>query len=342
MQTWELRDELRLKLVAFSWDQWTQMGLSGRSDRRDLWAADPEGLLVLSLVVSRHEPRLFDEILDWMTLNLRLISIQRLRNLTRHHNDVVRRLVDAALAWSSTHAKDLTRRAPTTPRVPPEPQTLFRIEGREAMVGKTDSTFADFGFRRPSTGPSGKSRVPDLAAPINLGFRLREIFGVGSRSEVTRILLTSPGDRLLGELAEAAAYAPRNVRETLHSLVGAGILQTSHRAKSRSYRVDRARWGQFIGIGEQDVPVYVAWVQLLRALTKIHVWLEGEADVQRSIYMQASEARRLMDEVRPDLLAADFSVQDARLRGAEYWPAFVEDVQAVLRTLEGPPGSLHP
>lgn len=80
MQIWELRDEFRARLLTFSWDQWTQMGVSGRSDRSDRWATDPEGLLVFSLVVGRHEPRLFDEILDWMTLNLRLISIQRLHN----------------------------------------------------------------------------------------------------------------------------------------------------------------------------------------------------------------------------------------------------------------------
>lgn len=335
MQIWELRDELRANLVTFSWDQWTQMGVSGRSERRDRWAADPESLLVFSLVVSRHEPRLFDELLDWMALNLRLLSIQRLRNLTRHHDDVVRRLVDAALAWSTEHAKDLTRRAPVTPRVAPDLQTLFRIDGREATVGKPDPIFADFGFRRSATGTSGKSRFPDLSAPINLGFRLRELFGVGSRSEVTRILVTSRGDRLLNEVAEAAAYAPRNVRDTLHSLVGAGILQTFHRAKSRSYRVDRARWTGFLDIDEQDMPVFVAWVPLLRALTKMHLWLETEADAPRSPYMQASEARRLMDEVGPDLLAADLPMQNDRLRGADYWPAFVEKIRAVLKLLEG-------
>ena len=338
MQTSGLRDDFRTNLVSFSWGQWTQMGVSGRPDRGDSWAADPEALLVLSLVVSRHDPRLFDEILDWLALNLRLVSIQRLRNLARQQDDVVRRLVDAALAWSITHAKEVTRRAPVAPSVPPEPQTLFRIDGREARVSKNDAIFAVHGFRRPATGPSGKSRVPDLSAPINLGFRLREVFGVGSRAEVGRILLTSRSDRLLNEIAEAAAYAPRNVRETLHSLIEAGITETAQRAKSRTYRVERNTWSRFFGIAEQDIPVYVPWVPLMRAVTKMHLWLEEDGAVQRSAYMQASEARRLMDRIRPDLLAADVSVQDDRgLHGADYWPAFVEVVQAVLRRLEGEP-----
>jgi hypothetical protein len=340
MQTSELRDDLRAKLIAFSWEQWTQIGVSGWSDRRNLWAADPEALLVFSLVVSRHEPRLFDEILDWVTLNLRLVSIQRLRNLARHHDDVVRRLVDAVVAWSNAHAKEVTRRAPMAPSAPPEPRTLFRIDGREARVSEADPIFADYGFQRPATGPSGKSRVPDLSASINLGFRLREIFGIGSRAEVIRVLLTSREDRLLNEIAEAAGYAPRNVREALDSLVEAGVTIISLRAKSRSYRLDRTRWGEFLGIAEQDMPIYVPWVQVLRALTRMHLWLEEEAALHRTEYMQASEARRLMDEVKPDLLAADVSVQNGRgLRGAEYWPAFVQDVQAVLTRLEEEPVS---
>lgn len=338
MQTSELRDDFRADLISFSWSQWTQMGVSGPRNREDLWAADPEALLLLSLVVARHEPRLFDEILDWMALNLRLVSIQRLRNIAGHQDDVVRRLVDAALAWSITHAKSVTRRIPVAPNIPSELQTLFRIDGREGRVGKADAIFAAHGFRRPATGPSGKSRVPELSAPINLGFRLRELFGVGSRAEVIRILLASRSDRLLSEIAEAAAYAPRNVRETLHSLIEAGVTETAQRSKSRTYRVDRNRWGGFLGLAEQDMPGYVPWIPLMRAVTRMHQWLEEDGALQRSAYMQASEARRLMDRINADLRAADVTVQNGRqLHGADYWPAFVQAVQSVSRRLEGRP-----
>ena len=66
-------------------------------DRRDTWAADPEALLLLTFEVGRGEPRLFEEVLDWMLVNERLLSVQRLRN--RIVDDDDRRLVEAVLGW---------------------------------------------------------------------------------------------------------------------------------------------------------------------------------------------------------------------------------------------------
>ena len=78
----ELRDEVEDALATFLWDEWGQMGVSADTKRHDTWATDPEALLLLTFEVGRGEPRLFDEVLDWMLLNERLLSIQRLRNLT--------------------------------------------------------------------------------------------------------------------------------------------------------------------------------------------------------------------------------------------------------------------
>ena len=93
----ELKDEFQRGLDSFLWDQWGQMGLLAASARRDRWAADPEALLLLSFEVGREDPRLFEEVLDWMLVNERLLSTQRLRNLCQ--DDADRALVGAAIAW---------------------------------------------------------------------------------------------------------------------------------------------------------------------------------------------------------------------------------------------------
>jgi hypothetical protein len=72
----ELRDDVQKALVDFLWDEWAQMGVSANTSRRDTWATDPEALLLLTFEVGRGEPRLFDEVLDWMLVNERLLSIQ--------------------------------------------------------------------------------------------------------------------------------------------------------------------------------------------------------------------------------------------------------------------------
>ena len=66
---------LRDQLVAFAWNEWAQMGLLATPHGRSPWAQDPEALIIFTLEVARAEPRLFDELLDWMLLNLSLIHI---------------------------------------------------------------------------------------------------------------------------------------------------------------------------------------------------------------------------------------------------------------------------
>ncbi|MGE5335809.1 MAG: hypothetical protein ACM3JL_00080, partial [Nitrososphaerota archaeon] len=73
------------------------MGVLAATDREDRWAADPEALLLLTFEVGREEPRLLDEVLDWLVANERLVSIQRLRNLARDEED--RALIEAVVGW---------------------------------------------------------------------------------------------------------------------------------------------------------------------------------------------------------------------------------------------------
>jgi hypothetical protein len=53
----------------------------------DRSAQDPEALLLFTFEVARDDPRLFGEVLDWLALNERLVSVQRLRNLCRDDAD---------------------------------------------------------------------------------------------------------------------------------------------------------------------------------------------------------------------------------------------------------------
>ena len=172
-----LRDRVLPELTSFAWDQWAQMGVFAPSGRCDQWAADPEALLLFSLEIGRDDPRLFDEVLDWILKNQRLVSVQRLRNLS---TDEDRNLAEAALAWVAHHGPSsrLKPRAPT-PEQRREPQPLFRAVAQS--VRHPDQVFLSFGLLKPDTPPSGKSRHPDPQRPINFAFRLRHLLGLGSR-----------------------------------------------------------------------------------------------------------------------------------------------------------------
>jgi hypothetical protein len=83
MQISEIRDKVSQGLLDFAWRQWAQVGVSATVEGADRWAVDPEALILFTIGIGRRDPRLFDEMLDWMAFNHELLSTQRLRNLAR-------------------------------------------------------------------------------------------------------------------------------------------------------------------------------------------------------------------------------------------------------------------
>src|SRR5579859_4171574 len=99
MQISEIRDSLNQGLLDFAWRQWAQIGVSATVKEADRWAIDPEALILFTTGIARRDPRLFDEMLDWMAFNHDLLSTQRLRNLASRF-PVPRGLVAAVTEWT--------------------------------------------------------------------------------------------------------------------------------------------------------------------------------------------------------------------------------------------------
>jgi hypothetical protein len=330
MRISDLRREVRARLLAFTWDQWTQMGVFGTARRADRWAADPEALLLFTLEVARDDPRLFDEVLDWLAVNERLVSVQRLRNLCRDDTD--RTLAAAALAWAA-QSREQTRIDPRRSEAEaPAAVQLFR--GVKVDARRADKTFRAYGWLKPPTKRSRKSKPPDLLAPINIAFRLRQILGIGARAEVARFLLTVQAPSVNAQVvAEAAVYAKRNVHEALSAFHLASVIDAVTVGNERRYRIDRSRWGALLGLTEDRLPSERDWPQLFDALRILIRWLEDEQHDKLSDYMLASEARTLADEIVPELRYAGVRVPIDARHGAEYWQEFVELTHAAVDAL---------
>lgn len=240
------------------------MGLSHHTDVRDRRAADPEALIVFTLAVGRSDPRLVDELIGWLRQNERLVSVQRLRNLAREEPD--RQLVRAALAWLARFRNSRFLDAAPAPTGTAEP--LFAGGGLSQW--RTDPTLLEHGFVRGLGEPSFSSRRPDVRQPINLAFRLRLALGVGSRAEVVRHLGPAPGaDASAQVVAEATAFAKRNVAQTLDGLVEAGLAHVRPVANERRYWLPRDAWCGLLGLEPDDLPTYQDRPQLLAALRHV-------------------------------------------------------------------------
>lgn len=321
MQIWDLRARVRHDLVEFAWDQWAHMGVFAAAHRSDRWAADPEALLLFTFEVARADARLFDEVLDWLALNERLVSVQRLRNLCRDDED--RALVEAALAWSMQSRRSGTAQAATKRTRAAGGVPLFR--NVSANTRRADESFRAHGWLRPPAERSGKSRSPNTLAPINFAFRLRQILGLGARAEVVRFLLTVSAPSATAQVITASAgYAKRNVHEALTALHSADVIEAVTVGNEQRYGIDRERWATLLGLTTDGLPIERDWPQLFHALRRLDRWLEDDRHDELSDYILASEARTLADQIVPELRYAGVRVPLDGHPGADYWEDFVE------------------
>ena len=333
MQISELRRRVSSDLLNFTWEEWAQMGVSASTERRDTWAADPEALLLFTFEIARSDARLFDEMLDWLLVNERIVSVQRLRNLCRDETD--RELVDASLAWVAQW-RPRARLVAKKRRGPARAVPLFRDS--RVKVRQPDESFRDYGWLKPRTEPSHKSRRPDLSAAINFAFRLRQLVGVGARAEVIRVLLTSTQEPLSAQaVSESACYAKRNVYDALTSLADAGVVEAMDVRNERRYAAPRERWAPLLGIDAEQLPTQRAWPQLLDGLRMLVRWLEDDRHEKLSDYMLASEARVLMDKIGPELRSAGVTVNEPGGLGPDYWQDFIAGVEAAVGAVGASP-----
>jgi hypothetical protein len=300
MDSSALSHRLSEQLVEFAWTEWAQMGLLATPHQRSPWAQDPEALIVFTLEVARAEPRLFDELLDWMLVNEALLSVRRLRAMCIDETD--RSLVAAALAWLA-HQRPRARPGNGGKRAARSTlQPLFRSD---IHVSEPDQDFASAGWLRPALSPSHKSQPPDPKAPINLAFRLRQILGVGVRAEVVRILLTTEVPWMNAQtLARSTGYAKRNVHDGLTGLSNAGVVSAFTVGAEQRYTADRPGWAALLGGELEGLPVNRDWPQLLAVLRRVLRWSEQPDLATTSDYLRMSRAGDLLEVISSDLAFA--------------------------------------
>jgi len=82
-------------ILNFLWRQWSALGVLGEARTEDPWVIDPEPMLLFTLEMGRYEPRLFDEVLDWLVVNGTWIDLQRLRGILRGKDETIIKLTGA-------------------------------------------------------------------------------------------------------------------------------------------------------------------------------------------------------------------------------------------------------
>lgn len=286
----EFRDRFEEKIHGFLWKQWSALGVAGTAAGEARWILDPEALLLFTLESARSEPRLFDEVLDWLVKNGERIDVQRLRNLADEDKEYPVALLNAVasmLAEHETSAKwsRLARFVPD-PAAKRVPLIQLRSDAAMPKLRSHDPHFERAGFLRSPFEAREMSQPIAMQAGPCARFRLRAFFGIGIRAEAVLYLLTHPESHA-DDVARAIGYSFPGVQQVLREMGESGLVQARRAGREKRYWVEKERWSEFLDLKFVDTQQLAIRSEAARRLIR-----SGAEEKARELSLPELEVRR--------------------------------------------------
>ncbi len=293
------KERLQKRLLDFLWRQWSALGVAGSIDGDDFWIVDPEALLLVTTTFGRHDPRLLDEVLDWLNTNSQLVNLQRLQNMSQYFGK--RSLLNGI-------AEHLSRRAVNHKwrtflrAAKPSSKTELLFPG-VPVFGEADELFARHGWKRGVVRLRQLSQSPDPNRATNLLFKLRSLFGVQARAEIMAYLLACESGQPT-KMAEQLAYFPRTIQSTLNDLERSGHVLSNRPGREKRFWLRREEWRFLITwrIPQSEFPCWIDWPSRFAALEAFWEFLNKPELETASPGIQAIELRSSLEKMSPAFL----------------------------------------
>ncbi|MBA7687294.1 hypothetical protein ES703_95755 [subsurface metagenome] len=340
----DFRDLFIDNVLNFLWRQWSALGVLGEARTKDPWIYDPEPMLLFTLEMARYEPRLFDEVVDWLVVNGKWVDMQRLRGILREKEKIDRNLVGAVAAFLMNQGnerkwKNLSRfcRAYiSNSSSNPEP-LFYEKNGKPHPITKTpDSSFLTYGLNRPQLRVRRLTRKTPITSHNTLRFLLRALFGLGSRAECMVYLLTHDAGHP-SEVAKAIGLSVRGTQDALIELSTSGLILTRAKGKRKiEYWLSQKKWWEFLSrgiISRIEKPVWIDWITLYSALFKVWSTLNEISREEVSDYMRSSKLRDSLEMVGSEFAKSGLDIPPVpgkEVRPVEYKKAFEEFIIKVF------------
>jgi len=295
---------LREAAAQAAWIQWSAIFTVAASRRPARSIVDPEALLLVSLALRDHEPRLWSAAVMWGQFGARLLSVQRTKNLAVLFPPNTRERLGEFAQLAVNDGGDLRWRS-----------LAHRGAGKVGARG------------RPKEG------APRIEGEAALILRLRLGLGVGIKPDVLACLIGHAGGAMpVILIAKATSYYGRAVRRALEELAAADFVDTRPTAPI-SYRADTRKWAALLGIEATDPPAWRSWAQVYAFVAALDEW--SRALPTDSPFVLASEARDLVNAHGRALDPVIRLPQLDKYRGDAYLEPFVEALKACVEFVEG-------
>ncbi|MHC4757586.1 MAG: winged helix-turn-helix domain-containing protein [Planctomycetota bacterium] len=303
MSDWLIKskDHFQEQIFDFLWHQWSILGVAGTAKAKDNRIIDPETLLLFSLSICRHEPRLFDEIIDWLFQNGHFINVQRLSQIQKKYDfkcgpqlssvaELLAKKSSYRLKWSGLAKKYYQKNT--------EP-LFFEREGN-ALPCPTDKDanpeFLRHGLRRGKINLRGYSQAFDMQSPACLLIRLRALLGINARAEIL-CLLASVKEIHPSEAARITGYYQKTIQTTLVEMSQSGVILTRTSKKEKFYSLKPGVLDSLLK-SQGKSPRWINWPPLLRAVEILWNRLCELAGQEIDSLLLSSELKKLLSSVQ--------------------------------------------
>jgi len=285
MNDWLIKskNQFQDKIFDFLWQQWSILGVAGTTKPEDNRIIDPEALLLFSLSVCRYEPRLFDEIIDWLFQNGQFINVQRLGQIQKKYDfncapqlsavaELLAKKASYRLKWSGLSKKYYLK----------DKEPLFFDKEKNPLRGQINLR--------------GYSQAFDMQSSACLLLRLRALLGINARAEIL-CLLASVKEVHPSEAARKISYYQKTVQTTLVEMALSGVILTRTSKKEKFYRLKPGVLDALLKPQGQS-PQWINWPPLLRTVEILWKRLSELSGQRIDFLLLSSELKKLMSSVK--------------------------------------------
>ncbi|MBU4176009.1 MAG: helix-turn-helix domain-containing protein [Actinobacteria bacterium] len=258
------------------WSQWSTLGAYLTTEQTTTIVVDPEAALVGTCSIGRADPRLFDEVLDWLTVNHGLVKTTRVKRFINDDTKETARTVAAVADYISSVVERKVldsiveqERDRIAHGSAGEVDSLFwenavDTKGRRNKR-ELDPKFLEWGFERSRIEARRLSGTPDLKNPANIMLLMRSHYGRSARADILTYLLTGkPANSY--QIALMIGYNQSTVYRELAAMSAGGLVKQEGRGKSTQFWVDRDKLARSLWHTESTaIPVFFNWAGIYRA-----------------------------------------------------------------------------
>jgi hypothetical protein len=274
----ELKRLLSEALVQFLWDQWVSIGVAGGTRACPVpFVVDPEALVLATSRFAKEDPRLFGEALDWMAVNGRLLSAQRLKSMCQRSTFGEIRVLAAMDGHLKAHASGSGAK-------------LLGFASALESRASLDEWFGGSAF-----APRGHSRRPDPVEREAFLFRMRSFFGINARAEIFSWLLLEGRPGHPAVIGRETDWGAKTVQVVLNEMAESGLVFLTEGEREKKFRIDVEQWKAFFAKGPRprwwsQAPFYEACFGLMQMLGELEA-VEESSDSAKAIKIRASGAK---------------------------------------------------